>query len=61
MAVEIYIAIGIIGILAFIFYKLIRNTSKTSYFGETKRCQICGRQTGNHTCPFCEKDSKSLR
>jgi hypothetical protein len=61
MAVGIYIAIVVIGILAFVFYKLIRNTSKTSYFGESKRCQICGRKTQQITCQFCKKGSESLR
>ncbi|NIM25246.1 MAG: hypothetical protein GTN35_01925 [Nitrososphaeria archaeon] len=61
MAIGLYIAVVIIGILAVVFYKLIRNTSKTSYFGEDKRCQICGRKTQEITCQNCKKDSESLR
>jgi len=61
MALGIYIAIGVIAILALIMFKLIRNTSKTSYFGQSNMCKICGRKTHDMTCPYCKYDSKSLR
>jgi hypothetical protein len=61
MALGIYIAIGVIAIMALIMIKLIRSTSKTSYFGEPKRCNTCGRKNETPECPFCKSDSKSLR
>ena len=61
MALGIYIAIIIITILALILIKLIRNTSKTSYFGQSNKCKICGRKTRDTTCPNCKYDSKSFR
>jgi len=61
MALGIYIAIGVIAIMALIMIKLIRNTSKSSYFGEPKRCNTCGRKTETPDCPFCKSNSKSLR
>ena len=61
MALGIYIAIVIIAILAVIMIKLIRNTSKTSYFGQLNKCKICGRKTHDTSCPNCKYDSKSLR
>jgi predicted Zn-ribbon and HTH transcriptional regulator len=61
MALGIYIAIVIIAIMAIVVMKLIRNTSKTSYFGEPNRCHTCGRKTETADCPFCKSNSKSLR
>jgi len=61
MALGIYIAILVIAIMAIVMIKLIRNTSKTSYFGEPGRCNTCGRKSQTHDCPFCKSDSKSLR
>jgi predicted Zn-ribbon and HTH transcriptional regulator len=61
MALGIYIAVVIIAIMAFVMIKLIRSTSKTSYFGEPSRCNTCGRKTETPNCPFCKSDSKSLR
>jgi lysophospholipid acyltransferase (LPLAT)-like uncharacterized protein len=61
MALGIYIAIVIIAILAFIMIKLIRNTNKTSYFGQPNKCKICGRKSDDPTCPHCKYDSKSLK
>ncbi|MDH3617420.1 MAG: hypothetical protein OES14_01825 [Nitrosopumilus sp.] len=61
MALGIYIAIVVIAIMALVMIKLIRNTSKTSYFGEPIRCQTCGRRKQTLECPFCKSDSKSLR
>ena len=61
MALGIYIAIVIIAILALIMIKLIRNTSKSSYFGQPNKCKICGRKTQDTTCPKCKYDSKSLK
>jgi len=61
MALPIYIAIGVIAIIALVMVKLYRNTSKTSYFGESKRCQTCGRRTQTPNCPYCQTNSKSLR
>jgi hypothetical protein len=61
MALGIYIAIVVITLMAIVLIKLIRSTSKTSYFGEPKRCFTCGRRTETPNCPFCKSDSKSLR
>jgi hypothetical protein len=61
MALGIYIAIVVIAIMAVVMIKLIRNTSKTSYFGEPDRCNTCGRKSQTYDCPFCKSDSKSLR
>lgn len=61
MAIGLYIAVVIIAILAIVMLKLYRNTSRTSYFGEAKRCKICGRKTTDETCPFCKTNSKSFR
>jgi recombinational DNA repair protein RecR len=61
MALGIYIAVVIIAIMAFVMIKLIRSTSKTSYFGEPSRCNTCGRKTETPNCHFCKSDSKSLR
>lgn len=61
MAIGIYIAIVVIGILAFAMVKLIQRTSKTSYFGEPNRCANCGRKTQTPNCPFCNTKSNSLR
>jgi len=61
MALGIYIAVVVVGILAVITIKLIRNTDKASYFGEPNRCRTCGRKSQTDTCPFCKHGSKSLR
>lgn len=61
MALGIYIAIGVIVILALVMFKLFRGTSKTSYFGEPARCKTCGRRSQTADCPFCKSNSKSLR
>lgn len=61
MALGIYIAIVVIGIIAIVMFKLFQKTSKTSYFGEPVRCQTCGRITQTSNCPFCKFDSKSLK
>ena len=61
MALGIIIAVVVIAILAIVMIKMYRNTSKTSYFGEPNRCQVCGRRGDTDTCPFCKSDSKSLR
>jgi len=61
MALGIYIAIGVIAILALIMLKLIQRTNKTSYFGQSNKCKICGRKTNDTTCPKCKYDSKSLK
>jgi len=61
MAIGIYIAIAVIAIIALVMIKLFRSTSKTSYFGEPKRCNTCGRRSETPDCPFCKTDSKSLR
>ena len=61
MALGIYIAVVVIGIIAVVMFKLVRNTSKTSYFGEPAKCKICGRASQTPNCPFCNSDAKSLR
>jgi len=59
MALGIYIAIVVIGIIALVMLKLFRNTSKTSYFGEPNICKTCGRTKKTLDCSFCKL--KSLR
>ncbi|MDH3611194.1 MAG: hypothetical protein OEM79_05465 [Nitrosopumilus sp.] len=61
MALGIYIAIVVIGIIAVVIFKLYRGTSKTSYFGEPNKCKTCGRRSQTPNCPFCNSDAKSLR
>ncbi|HUU48358.1 MAG TPA: hypothetical protein VMW55_06215 [Nitrosopumilaceae archaeon] len=61
MALGIYIAIVIIAIMAFVMIKLIRNTSKTSYFGEPDRCKTCGRKSQESSCPYCKSNLKSKK
>ncbi|MBA4461802.1 MAG: hypothetical protein H2B00_04755 [Nitrosopumilaceae archaeon] len=61
MALGIIIAVVVIAILAVIMLKMYKSTSKTSYFGEPSRCQVCGRKGNATNCPFCKSDSKSLR
>ena len=61
MALGIIIAVIVIAILAVVMIKMYKNTSKTSYFGEPNRCQVCGRPGDTSICPFCKSDSKSLR
>jgi hypothetical protein len=61
MALGIIIAVVVIAILAVVMIKMYKNTSKTSYFGEPNRCQVCGRRGDTGICPFCKSDSKSLR
>ena len=61
MALGIYIAVVVISIIAVVMFKLFRNTSKASYFGEPSRFNTCGRKTQTPNCPFCKSDSKSLR
>ena len=61
MALGIIIAVIVIAILAVVMIKMYKNTSKTSYFGEPNRCQVCGRRGDTGTCLFCKSDSKSLR
>ena len=61
MAIGIIIAVVVIAILAVVMIKMYKSTSKTSYFGEPSRCQVCGRKGDPDNCPFCKSDSKSLR
>lgn len=61
MALGIYIAVVVIGIIAVVMFKLFRNTSRTSYFGEPTKCKTCGRPSQTPNCPFCNSDAKSLR
>ncbi|MDH3277028.1 MAG: hypothetical protein OEL77_03040 [Nitrosopumilus sp.] len=59
MALGIYIAIIVIAIMALVMIKLIRNTSKTSYFGEPNRCKTCGRKSQTPNCPYCKSNFRS--
>jgi len=61
MALGIYIAIVVIAIIGVVMIKLIRNTSKTSYFGEPDRCKTCGRKNQTSSCPYCKSNLKSKR
>lgn len=58
----IIIAVGIALVIVLIIIKLIQNQDKTKYFGKTSTaCIACGRKTNSLICPFCKKDSNSLR
>jgi len=61
MALGIYIAIGVIAIIALVMIKLIRSTSGSSYFGEPNRCKTCGRKSQTPFCPYCKSNFKSQK
>ena len=61
MVLGIIIAVGIAAIIVLIIIKLIRSSDKTGYLGKPKQCIACGRKTNSLICPFCKKNSNSLR
>ena len=61
MVLGVIIAIGVAAVIVFIIIKLIRSSNLAGHVGNTKQCIACGRKTNSLICPFCKKDSKSLR
>ena len=61
MVLGIIIAIGIASVIVLIIIKLIRSPNKTGNLGKTTQCISCGRKTNSLFCPFCKKNSNSLR
>ncbi|MCE9617711.1 MAG: hypothetical protein K8Q88_05055 [Nitrosarchaeum sp.] len=61
MVLGIIIAVGVASIIVFIIIKLIRSPNMINHVGNTKQCIACGRKTNSLICPFCKKDSNSLR
>ncbi|MEX2193579.1 MAG: hypothetical protein WD717_09425 [Nitrosarchaeum sp.] len=61
MVLGIIITIGVAVVIVFIIIKLIRSSNMTGHVGNTKQCIACGRKTNSLICPFCKKDSNSLR
>ncbi|MBI5859473.1 MAG: hypothetical protein HZB73_01840 [Nitrosarchaeum sp.] len=61
MVLGIIIAGGIAAIIILIIIKLIRSPNKSSYLGKTTQCIACGCKTNSLICPFCKKNSDSLR
>jgi uncharacterized protein HemY len=48
-------------IIILIIVKLIRTPNKTNHFEKTTQCITCGRKTNSLICPFCKKNTNSLR
>ena len=61
MVLGIIITIGVAIVIVFIIIKLIRSPNKLGHVEKTKQCIACGRKTNSLICPFCKKDSNSLR
>ncbi|HEY4681556.1 MAG TPA: hypothetical protein VIH04_09900 [Nitrosarchaeum sp.] len=61
MVLGVIIAVGIAAIIVLIIIKLIRSPDKTGHVGKTTQCIACGRKTNSLICPFCKKNSNSLR
>ena len=61
MVLGVIIAVVVAAVIVFIIIKLIRSPNMTARVGNTKQCMVCGRKTNSLICPFCKKDSKSLR
>jgi hypothetical protein len=61
MVLGVIIAVGVAAVIVFIIIKLIRSPNMTGHVRNTKQCIACGRKTNSLICPFCKKDSKSLR
>ncbi len=61
MVLGIIITVGVAAVIVFIIIKLIRSSKMAGYVGNTKQCIACGRKTNSLICPFCKKDSNSLR
>lgn len=61
MVLGVIIAVGVAAVIVFIIIKLIRSSNMIGRVGNTKQCIACGRKTNSLICPFCKKDSNSLR
>ena len=61
MVLGIIIAVGVAAVIVFIIIKLIQSSNTIGHGGNTKQCIACGRKTNSLICPFCKKDSNSLR
>jgi hypothetical protein len=61
MVLGIIIAVGIASVIVFVIIKLIKSPKNTGYLGKTNQCIACGRKTNSLICPFCKKNSNSLR
>ena len=61
MVLGIVITIVVATVIVLIIIKLIRSPNKIGYVEKTKQCIACGRKTNSLICPFCKKDSDSLR
>jgi hypothetical protein len=61
MVLGIIITVGVAIVIVFIIIKLIRSPNKIGIIEKTKQCIVCGRKTNSLICPFCKKDSNSLR
>ncbi len=47
-------------IIVLIIIKLIRAPNKTDNFEKTN-CIVCGRKTNSLICPYCKKNTNSLK
>ena len=61
MVLGIIITVGVAIVIVFIIIKLIRSPNKIGCVEKTKQCIACGRKTNSLICPFCKKNSNSLR
>ena len=61
MVLGVIIAVVVAIVIVFIIIKLIRSSNMTDHVGKTKQCIACGRKTNSLICPFCKKNSNSLR
>ena len=61
MVLGVIISVVVAAVIVFIIIKLIRSPNKIGDVVKTKQCIACGRKTSSLICPFCKKDSDSLR
>jgi len=61
MVLGIIIIGTILIIIALIIIRLIQNSNKEGFSGNTKQCMVCGRKTNSLVCKFCKKNLKSLK
>jgi uncharacterized protein HemY len=61
MVLGVIIAGVVVAVIVLIIIKLIRIPNKTNHFGKATQCIACGRKTNSLICPFCKKNSNSLR
>jgi len=43
-------------IIVLIIIRLIQNSKKEGFSGNTKQCMACGRKTNSLICKFCKKN-----